>query len=323
MSGPRLSVTVLSYNYGRYLAGCLDSILGQTFTDFEVIVIDDRSTDGTSEMLAPYLRDPRVRSVRHEQNLGFVGSLIEGTEKLSHGELVTVISADDLVFDRDAFRQQVRQFDREPGLAFCFSGFTRFSPALREQVTPLAEDCVFSSEEAFSTIVTGRRLHPLHSGTMIRAEAYRRVGGYRRDMAMAIDCALWPLLALEGPVGYVAAPLYGYRQHTGQMSQGIAVGRRCLDEVMRGIDLACTAAAARGLETEQLRRDARDFRIGAATMEDAFAGRRRLALSRWAAAMTYDPALALRSRTLQSALLRALAGERATKRLQRTLGHAA
>src|SRR3954447_15199517 len=93
---PTLSVTVLNYNYGSYLPQCLDSILGQTFQDFELIVIDDCSTDNSVGVIQPYLADPRVRLVAHRKNVGYCGSLIEGTETHSSGELVTVISADDL-----------------------------------------------------------------------------------------------------------------------------------------------------------------------------------------------------------------------------------
>lgn len=319
---PRLSVTVLSHNYGRYLAGCLDSILAQSFTDFEVIVIDDCSDDGTPRVLEPYRQDPRVRVVRHEQNRGFVGSLVEGTEELSRGELVTVVSADDAVIDRHAFARQIEVFDRTPDLSFCFSGFVRFERSPEhwtESVTPLADDRVLSERDAFATLLSGRHLHPLHSGTMIRAASYRRAGGYRRDLRMAIDCALWPLLALQGPVGYVATPLYGYRIHGGQMSQSLAVGRRCLEELMRGIDLGCAAAAARGWKVTALRDDARSFKIGAAAMEDAFAGRRRLALQRLLAAVSYRPVLALSSSVLRGVVVRLLLGESVTNRLRAAL----
>src|SRR3954452_11728872 len=104
---PTLSVTVLNYNYGAYLPACLDSILGQTFRDFELIVIDDCSTDNSVEVIQPYLADPRVRLVAHQKNVGYCGSLIEGTETQSTGEYVTVISADDLVRRPDAFERQI------------------------------------------------------------------------------------------------------------------------------------------------------------------------------------------------------------------------
>ena len=106
-AGPLLSVTVLNYNYGSYLPDCIDSILAQTFRDFELIIIDDCSSDNSLDVVQPYLADPRVRLVAHEANVGYGGSLIEGTEVHSRGEYVTVISADDLVTRPDAFERQI------------------------------------------------------------------------------------------------------------------------------------------------------------------------------------------------------------------------
>src|SRR5512146_3551728 len=91
---PILSVTVLNYNYAHYLPQCLDSILRQTWNDFELILINDRSTDNSLEVIQPYLADPRIRLVDHQQNKGYISSLIEGSE-LSRGRYITVISADD------------------------------------------------------------------------------------------------------------------------------------------------------------------------------------------------------------------------------------
>src|SRR5690242_18034091 len=65
---PTLSVTVLNYNYAHYLPQCLDSILSQTWTDFELTLINDCSTDNSLEIIKPYLADPRIKFVNHEVN---------------------------------------------------------------------------------------------------------------------------------------------------------------------------------------------------------------------------------------------------------------
>src|SRR6188768_2020632 len=124
---PTLSVTVLNYNYGNYLPQCLDSILAQTFEDFELIVVDDCSTDNSLEVIKPYLRDPRVRLVSHAKNVGYSGSLIEGTEAHSRGDFVTVISADDMVRRPDAFERQIELLSAHPEASFCFTGYDKFA----------------------------------------------------------------------------------------------------------------------------------------------------------------------------------------------------
>src|SRR5690349_16463170 len=122
---PTLSVTVLNYNYGRYLRQCLDSILSQSFTEFEVIVIDDCSDDDSLEILEEYLCDERVRVVAHRQNLGYTSSLVEGTEVLSRGEFVSVISADDMALNPHAFELQIGLLHQDSSVTFCFTAFAR------------------------------------------------------------------------------------------------------------------------------------------------------------------------------------------------------
>jgi len=70
---PTVSVIIATYNYGRYLAGAIDSVLAQTFTDWEAIVVDDGSTDDTPEVIRPYLSDQRIKYHRTD-HLGAAGA---------------------------------------------------------------------------------------------------------------------------------------------------------------------------------------------------------------------------------------------------------
>ncbi len=90
---PLVTFIVPCYNYGRFLPQCLDSIFGQTIGDFEVIVIDDHSSDETASVLAG-IRDPRVRVIAHEENRGLLFTLTEGFS-LATGTYVARLDADD------------------------------------------------------------------------------------------------------------------------------------------------------------------------------------------------------------------------------------
>jgi glycosyltransferase involved in cell wall biosynthesis len=90
---PLASIVVPSYNYGPYLGECLDSIFGQTVSDFEVIVIDDASTDDTARVLTKIV-DPRLRVITHKANKGLVSTLNEGLVA-ARGRYVARIDADD------------------------------------------------------------------------------------------------------------------------------------------------------------------------------------------------------------------------------------
>jgi len=94
---PVVSFVVLSYNFGRYLGQCLDSILGQDGDhDFEVIVVDDASTDDTARLLDD-LRDPRIRVIRHPRNAGHIATVTDGLTA-ARGRYVARIDGDDRYF---------------------------------------------------------------------------------------------------------------------------------------------------------------------------------------------------------------------------------
>jgi glycosyltransferase involved in cell wall biosynthesis len=91
---PAVSVVVATYNYGRYLAGALESVLGQTFRDLEVIVVDDGSIDDTAEVVKPYLRDQRVRYERVD-HVGQPAAKNIGIRS-ARARLIAFLDADDL-----------------------------------------------------------------------------------------------------------------------------------------------------------------------------------------------------------------------------------
>ncbi len=310
---PTLSVTVLNYNYGAYLPGCLDSILGQTFRDFELIVIDDCSSDNSLDVIKPYLADPRVRLVAHKQNVGYGGSLIEGTETYSTGEYVTVISADDLVHQADAFERQIALLEAHPQTSFCFSGYQRFIHETGEVVQEQHSyegDRIIPGPVFLGEYLTRQKTQVLHSGTVLRKSAYLKAGGYRRDLRMTLDFAMWPVLALQGDVAYCDQPLYAYRAHAAQMSSSFKKQHANFVEVMKSVEGACDAAARRGVPLGSLRADAIRYALFAVAMDDAFGGRPALAWYRSISAVLLQPRLALTSRGLWITLARLLLGMR-------------
>jgi glycosyltransferase involved in cell wall biosynthesis len=317
---PTLSVTVLSYNYGRYLGACLDAILGQTYRDFEVIVIDDTSTDGTPIVVAPYTRDPRVRSIRHEKNVGFRGSLIEGTETLSRGSFLTVISADDEVRRPDAFEIQMAALQSRPDTSMCFSAVDRFDSDtgdLVETKHSFDGDRTLEPMDALRRFLT-EDIWAMHSGTIVRASAYRAAGGYARDIQYSLDTALWPMVCQEGPVAYTDQVLYGYRVHPNQMSRSRQAVRETPVDFAKLIDRSCDRAETRGWEIGDLRTEAARSLMGRLLVQDAYAGNGVNVLYEAAVALRLRPWPLLTSRRFWVAVTRALLGERAMNGVRKT-----
>jgi glycosyltransferase involved in cell wall biosynthesis len=307
---PTLSVVVLNYNYERYLKGCIESILVQSFSEFEVIVIDDCSKDDSVNVIRKCAElDARVRLVAHEKNAGFARSLIEGTERLSRGEFLMVISADDLAVRPDAFATQIDLMRRNPQVAFCFSGVELIGPNESTVDRSFGEETVCDPAQALRVIFDGHA-RPAHSGTMIRAASYWACGGYRRDIAMALDFAMWLDLAIEGGFAYTPLALYGYRVHGQQMSVALAGIRRNAKEVRAILSDACAKGVQRGLGTGGMQERAFVSHFEAYAVNEAAHRNRRLAAYRVLATALEAPLAALRSRMLWISVLRAALGAR-------------
>lgn len=216
---PALSVRVLTYNYGAFLEQCLESVLSQTFADFEVIVVDDGSTDDSRAIAErTAASDHRVRVESHAVNQGFVASLLHSVN-LSRGRYLMQLDADDWVLDPDAFGELVGLMDADPDIAFCFSPYAvHHRDGQLSFVAPAyPQDCVLPGEIAVRRVM---EFTVPHSGSIVRRSAYDAVGGYDASYTYGPDMALFYSLCAVGSVGYVNRPLIGYRNHGSGMSSG-------------------------------------------------------------------------------------------------------
>lgn len=236
-SVPTLSVTVLNYNYAHYLPQCLDSILGQTWKDFELILINDRSTDNSLEVIRPYLDDSRVRLIDHDQNRGYIASLIEGSNE-SRGKYITVISADDFCVSDRAFEQLLRPMEEDDEVVLAYAAHGHFGPdgVCRYHRRPHPDSFVRSGANEFCDLALENYI--LHTGTIIRATAYHAVGGYDPHARYAPDSIMWLTLCGEGKVAYCADELYGYRVHDQNMSVSTKGIRDGMYEGLANLDRA-------------------------------------------------------------------------------------
>ena len=123
---PRVSVLLPAYNASRYVAGSIESILSQTFQDFELIVVDDGSTDGTLPVLERYARDSRVRIVALPTNRGIAGALNAGLAE-ANGELIARQDADDVSLP-DRFARQIAFLDAHPDVVVVGTASERLAP---------------------------------------------------------------------------------------------------------------------------------------------------------------------------------------------------
>ena len=230
VQNPKVSVIVTCYNYGHYLAGCLDSIHAQTFEDFEVIVVDDGSTDDTPHQIQPYLsRDDRIQYIR-TTNEGQASAKNTGIRNAC-GEFVAFLDADDLWHPEKLKKQLVLFEDRSIGVVFSRMEFIdeegraivsqEPSGYLRLRSGQVTDHLLFDNFVPFSS-------------SMVRRELLKNYGGFDETLAMGIDWDLWLRLSLHCQFAYVDEPLLRYRVgHAGQMSKKLEVRQKCSDLIFK------------------------------------------------------------------------------------------
>ena len=205
---PRVSILIPAYNAQRYLTAAVESMLRQSFTDFECIVVDDGSTDRTPAQLAGLAsRDGRVRPLRVAHG-GIVEALNAGL-RAARGELIARMDADDISLPQ-RLAQQVRFMDAHPNVVAMGSKVLLVDP----HDSPLWEiDVKTVHADIESELLRGNGWALFHPTALIRKDAVLRVGGYRPEYQWSEDIDLFLRLAELGELANCDVPLLRYRQH--------------------------------------------------------------------------------------------------------------
>lgn len=187
---PLVTVLMPAYNAGPFLKEAVDSVLNQHFTDFELLVINDGSTDNTSTILESYT-DPRLVVV-HQENIGLVRSLNKGLQ-LARGSYIARFDADDVCFP-DRLSTQVAFLNQHSDYVLV-SGETTYMDEDGNYLFHFRPEYYTNNE----IIASGFKSCPfIHSAVMARKEALLNAGGYDPRALTFEDHLLWKKLAKQG-----------------------------------------------------------------------------------------------------------------------------
>lgn len=237
MSTPRISVIMPVYNAQRYLREAVSSILAQTFRDFELLAIDDGSTDSSKAILDALAQsDPRVRVISRP-NTGIVGALNDGLAA-AQGEFIARMDADDWVTP-DRFDKQLAFLAAHPNCV-CVGSYFNYMDAEGALVKWNPRDTDPATIER--TLLTGDGGALIHPVIMARRAAIERAGRYRVEAQWVEDLDLYLRLARIGELSNVSEVLLHYRFHTQSVNFTRNQGRH-----QRKLWVMQQAYAARGL----------------------------------------------------------------------------
>ena len=186
------------YNGAGHVRQAVESVLAQTFGEFEFVVADDASTDSTSQILASFT-DPRIRSMRNERNLG-VTATRNRLVRAARGELLATHDHDDVSLP-ERLEKEIAFLDAHPEcLAVSASYVARTPDGADRVIQPPLDHLAIRWRLLFGNALP-------HPASMIRAGAMRAVGGYDEAFTCALDHELFCRLSRLGALANIAEPL--------------------------------------------------------------------------------------------------------------------
>lgn len=221
---PTVSIVVPAYNHARYLRQSLDSLLAQTYSNLEILVIDDGSTDATPAILESYAG--KLRSLRQD-NVGQAATLNRGWNA-ARGDVLGYLSADD-VLDATAVETLVAVLVSEPGIVMVYPDYRLID--VRGEVLKVVKAPEFDDRVMLSTWECAPG-----PGALFRREAGQVAGFWSTDLKLVPDYAFWLRLSQVGTCCRIPQVLAGFRVHDGSQTFGPVLPERSEEYIQVTMD---------------------------------------------------------------------------------------
>jgi glycosyltransferase involved in cell wall biosynthesis len=213
---PRVSVIVPNFNHARFLHARLRSVLGQTLADFELLILDDASTDDSLRIIDPYRSDPRVQVVVNQQNSGSPFQQWNKGLSLTAAELVWIAESDDIA-EPTLLETLVAALEQHPSAQVAFAQSDLIDESdqyLGPYPDAFQEDFIIESTAFCRSSMLMNNTMPNASAIVFRRSALQASGGACTDFRLCGDWMTWVrLLSRPGQVIFKAAVLNHFRQH--------------------------------------------------------------------------------------------------------------
>ena len=214
----KISVLLPVYNGGEYLKQSLQSVLDQQFTPFEILIIDDCSTDGSFDYLRN-IKDPRISLFRNEQNKGLFFNL-NFLVTQSKSPLIKLWAQDDIMY-ANCLGSFVDFFNKYPNIGFCYSGrdiideHGMIRKNKKVDNTPTIISTELHSRIAYYTGSIAGNI----ANVCIDKKALAKVGPFNEQMKISADFDMWVRLAKDHETGFIREKLIQLRDHDKQLSR--------------------------------------------------------------------------------------------------------
>lgn len=212
---PKVSICIPTYNYGQFIAETIESVMAQTYTDYELVVVDNCSTDDTRSIVSSYsAKDVRIRYFCNESNLGMVGNW-NRCLNYARGEYIKILCADDLLAPY-CIERSMEFFEQHPNVSLV----TCSRQIVDSELKPMSEVAYAGSTRIESGIYVIKKC--FFEGNLIgepTAVMFRRKDagrGFDPRFKQLIDLEMWFHLLEKGDFAFISEVLCSFRQHDEQ-----------------------------------------------------------------------------------------------------------
>ena len=234
MTVPKLSICIPTFNYSRFLPEAIESVLVQSFADFELLIIDDCSTDNTAEIARSYVeRDPRIRFSVNPQNLGMVANWNLCLHQ-ARGEYIKFVFGDDILVSREALLKMVTVLDSYSFVSLVASArklVDTFSRDIRTESSFRKSMNAPGIEIIRRCLVKQKNLIGEPTAVMFRKRDAKR--GFNGDYRQIVDLEMWFNLLEQGGFAFINEPLCAFRRHPAQQTELNNFSTTSLDDTRR------------------------------------------------------------------------------------------
>ena len=205
---PLVSVYIVNHNYGDYLETAIESVLNQTLTSYEIILIDNGSTDSSRKVIENYYSNKKIKIIL-QKNIG-LNAANNVALKLAKGKYIIRLDADDF-FDKNAIEILVSKLEKDQNLGLVFSDY--YTVDKTGNIIEMFRRHDFSEVELLD--------QPAHGAcSMVRKEFLLAINGYDESYHCQDGWDLWVRFIKNFGVGNINLPLFYYRQHGKNLTKG-------------------------------------------------------------------------------------------------------
>jgi glycosyltransferase involved in cell wall biosynthesis len=228
----KVSVCIPTFNSEAYIRSCIESVLAQKGVEFEVIVFDNASQDGTWKIIQSF-SDPRLRAFRADMNCematNFNRALIE-----AKGRYIKLLCSDDIL-EPSALELQTKALDEQPDIAMttCATRLIDSTDQVLGTVSWFSEAVTINAVNLKTGFLIYGNIVGEPSAVLFRREAWLHAGPFRDGWVTLIDLDMWFRLSCQGGVGYLPLPLCRIRRHASSMTNQFRGAGTVQDAVLR------------------------------------------------------------------------------------------